>query len=218
MRRADVGSGKLAASTRLDSVGRGTTMTADVSSSYSGAPTTGHSGLARTGLALFGGAAVIVGGILLFNPYAAVRTLALLLGLSLVIGGCLEIALGWESGRRAAAILLGAVLIVGGLLAAFWPEATVWTLAVLTGVSLLVHGLARVAVAFAARAQVPRWGWLALAGAVNVAVGILVLAWPEVTVLILSVMLGVQVLAFGVLVLFAAFSGSRSHAQPSPAA
>jgi uncharacterized membrane protein HdeD (DUF308 family) len=193
-------------------------MTADVSSSYSGAPTTGHSGLARTGMALFGGAAVIVGGVLLVNPFAAVRTLALLLGLSLVIAGCLEIALGWDSGRRASAMLLGAVLIVGGLLAAFWPEATVWTLAVLTGVSLLVHGLARVVVAFAARAEIPGWGWLALAGAVNIVVGILALAWPEATVLILSVMLGLQVLAFGALVLVAAFSGSRSHAQPSPAA
>jgi uncharacterized membrane protein HdeD (DUF308 family) len=193
-------------------------MTADVSSSYSGAPTSGHSGLARTGLALFGGAAVIVGGILLFNPFAAVRTLALLLGLSLVIGGCLEIALGWESGRRVSAILLGAVLIVGGLLAAFWPEATVWTLAVLTGVSLLVHGLTRMVLAFTARAEVPGWGWLALAGAVNAVIGILALAWPEATVLILSVMLGLQVMGFGVLVLVAAFTGSRSHRQPSPAA
>jgi uncharacterized membrane protein HdeD (DUF308 family) len=193
-------------------------MTADVSSSYSGAPTSGHSGLARTGLALFGGAAVIVGGILLFNPFAAVRTLALLLGLSLVIGGCLEIALGWESGRRVSAIVLGAVLIVGGLLAAFWPEATVWTLAVLTGVSLLVHGLTRMVLAFTARAEVPGWGWLALAGAVNAVIGILALAWPEATVLILSVMLGLQVMGFGVLVLVAAFTGSRSHRQPSPAA
>jgi uncharacterized membrane protein HdeD (DUF308 family) len=193
-------------------------MTADVSSSYSGAPTSGHSGLARTGLALFGGAAVIVGGILLFNPFAAVRTLALLLGLSLVIGGCLEIALGWESGRRVSAIVLGAVLIVGGLLAAFWPEATVWTLAVLTGVSLLVHGVTRMVLAFTARAEIPGWGWLALAGAVNAVIGILALAWPEATVLILSVMLGLQVMGFGVLVLVAAFTGSRSHRQPSPAA
>jgi uncharacterized membrane protein HdeD (DUF308 family) len=218
MRPADVGNGRLAASTRFDSVGRGMTMTADVSSSYSGAPTTGHSGLARTGMALFGGAAVIVGGILLFNPFAAVRTLALLIGLALVIGGCLEIALGWESGRRASAILLGAVLIAGGLLAAFWPEATVWTLAVLTGVSLLAHGLARMVLAFAARAEIPGWGWLALAGAVNVVIGILALAWPEATVRILSLILGLQVLAFGVLVLVAAFSGSRSNAQPAPAA
>jgi uncharacterized membrane protein HdeD (DUF308 family) len=189
-------------------------MTADVSSSYSRAPA-GHSGLARTGMAVFGGAAVVVGAVLLFNPFAAARTLALLLGLVLVISGLLEMALGFESHRRASSILLGAVLIVGGLLAAFWPGVTLWTLAVLTGVSLLVHGIGRIALAFVARAEVPAWGWLALAGAVNIVVGILALAWPEVTVLVLSVILGFQVLAFGVIVLVAAFSGSRS--TPSPA-
>jgi uncharacterized membrane protein HdeD (DUF308 family) len=188
-------------------------MTADVGKSYSGAPAAGHSGSARTGMIIFGVVAVGVGIFLLFNPFAAVRTLALLLGLSLVIGGCLEIVSGWDSHRRASSLLLGAVLVVGGVLAAFWPEVTVWTLAVLTGVSLLVHGIARIAVAVVARSEVPGWGWLALAGAVNVVVGILALAWPEATVLVLSVVLGLQVLLFGVLVLVAAFAGSR----PAPA-
>ena len=184
-------------------------MTADASSSDLGTRA-GHSGLARTGMAVFGGAAVVVGGFLLANPFAAARTLALLLGLALVISGLLELALGWGSDRRASSILLGAVLVVGGLLAAFWPGVTLWTLAVLTGVSLLVHGIGRIAVAFIARAEVPAWGWLALAGAVNIVVGILALAWPEATVLVLSVLLGFQVLIFGVIVLVAAFSGSRS--------
>jgi uncharacterized membrane protein HdeD (DUF308 family) len=168
-------------------------------------------------MALFGGGAVIVGGILLFNPHAAVRTLALLLGLSLVIGGFLEIAVGWDSGRRAWSIVLGAVLIVGGVLAASWPQATLWTLAVLIGVSLLIHGIARIFVAFAVRAEVPSWGWLALAGALNVVVGIVALVWPQVTVLILSVILGLQVIAFGVIVLFAAFAGSRTPHAPAAA-
>jgi uncharacterized membrane protein HdeD (DUF308 family) len=188
-------------------------MTADVGKSYPGAPAAQHSGFARTGMIVFGVVAVCVGIFLLFNPFAAVRTLALLLGLSLVIGGCLEIVSGWDSRRRASSLLLGAVLVVGGVLAAFWPEVTVWTLAVLTGVSLLVHGIARIAMAVVARSEVPGWGWLALAGAVNVVVGIVALTWPEATVLVLSIFLGLQVLLFGVLVLVAAFAGSR----PAPA-
>ena len=188
-------------------------MAADVSSPYGGAPSTGHSGPARTGMAVLGGAAVLLGIFLLFNPFAAVRTLALLLGLALVISGIMEIALGWESGKRVSSLVLGAILVVGGVLAAFWPEVTVWTLAVLTGVSLLVHGIARIAMAVVARSEIPGWGWLALAGAVNVVVGIFALAWPEATVLVLSVVLGLQVLLFGVLVLVAAFAGSR----PAPA-
>ena len=188
-------------------------MTADVSSSHSGAPAARHSGMARIGLAVLGVATVLVGALLLVNPFAAVRTLGLLLGLALVIGGCLEIASGWESGRRVLGILLGAVLIVGGLLTAFWPAVTVWTLAVLTGLSLLIHGIGRIALAFAARAELPTWGWLALAGALNVVLGILALAWPEATVRVLSLILGFQALVFGVFLLIAAFSASRSHAR-----
>jgi uncharacterized membrane protein HdeD (DUF308 family) len=187
-------------------------MTADVSNPYAGVPSTGHSGLARTGMAVFGGAAVLLGIFLLFNPFAAVRTLALLLGLALIISGVLEIALGWESSKRVMSLVLGAILVVGGLLAAFWPEVTVWTLAVLTGLSLLLHGIGRIAVAFMARSEVPGWGWLALAGALNVAAGILVLVWPEATVFVLSLILGIQVLGFGVCLLAVAFTGSRSAA------
>jgi uncharacterized membrane protein HdeD (DUF308 family) len=186
-------------------------MTAGVSPSYSGAPTSGHGGMARTGMAVLGAAALIVGGILLFNPYAAVRTLAFLLGLALVIGGCMELALGWDSGRRASSLVLGAILIIGGLLAAFWPAVTVWTLAVLTGVSLLIHGVTRIALAVIGRAELRGWGWLALAGGFNVVVGILALVWPEATVVVLSLILAFQVLAFGVCLLVAAFLPSASR-------
>jgi len=180
-------------------------MTAGVSSSYSGAPAGRRTGMGRTGPVVLGVAAVVVGGILIFNPYAAVRTLALLLGLSLVVGGCLEIVAGWDSGRRLSSTVLGGLLILGGLLTAFWPGVTVWTLAVLTGISLIIHGLTRIMVAFMGRAEIPHWGWLALAGAVNLVFGILALAWPEATVVVLSLILGFQILAFGIVLLVAAF-------------
>jgi uncharacterized membrane protein HdeD (DUF308 family) len=187
-------------------------MSANLSSPYAGAPSTGRSGLARTAMAVFGGAAVLLGIFLLFNPFAAVRTLALLLGLALVVSGVMEIALGWESGKRNSSLVLGAILVVGGLLAAFWPEVTVWTLALLTGVSLVLHGIGRIAVALMARSEIPAWGWLALAGVLNVVAGVVALVWPEVTVLVLSFILGLQVLAFGVCLLVVAFAGSRSGA------
>jgi uncharacterized membrane protein HdeD (DUF308 family) len=188
-------------------------MSAGVSSSHSGAPSTRHSGMGRMGLAVFGVAAVVVGGILLFNPYAAAKTLALFIGLALLIGGLMEVAAAWDSDRRAPGLVLGAVLIVGGLLTLFWPGPTLWTIAVLTGISLLIHGIGRVALAFAARAQLPSWGWFALAGALNIVIGILALAWPEATILVLSLMLGFQILIFGAFLLVAAFMTSRAPAH-----
>jgi uncharacterized membrane protein HdeD (DUF308 family) len=186
-------------------------MTADVSG-HSPAPAAKRSGGARVGIAVFGVAAVLVGGFLLFNPYAAARTLALLFGLALFIGGCLEISMAWGSDRRVLAILPGAILVVGALVTAFWPGVTLLTLAVLTGLSLLFHGIGRVVLAFMGRSELPGWGWLALAGAFNIVVGILALAWPEATVLVLSLLLGAQVIVFGLFLLVAAFAGSRAYA------
>jgi uncharacterized membrane protein HdeD (DUF308 family) len=193
-------------------------MTTDVARSPSGVPPVGHSGIVRTSMAVLGGAAVIVGVVLLINPYAAAHTLALLVGLALVIGGCMDIASASDSDHRASGLVLGAILVVGGLLAAFWPGVTLWTIALLTGFSLLLHGIGRTAIAVAGRKEIPGWGWLALAGVLNIGVGILALAWPQATVLVLSLVLGFQVLVFGVLLLIAAFfPGPRSPAEGGPA-
>jgi uncharacterized membrane protein HdeD (DUF308 family) len=186
-------------------------MSTDVTGPHPGV-TPVRSGPVRAGMVALGIAAVVVGVVLVANPFAAARTLALLAGLGLVVAGLLEIAVGRETGRRGPGLLLGAVLVVGGVLAAVWPDVTLWTIALVTGLSLVLHGIARTALAVAARGQLPGWGWLALAGVLNVVVGVLALAWPEATVVVLAVVLGVEVLLFGVLLLVAAAVGpSRSR-------
>jgi uncharacterized membrane protein HdeD (DUF308 family) len=180
-------------------------MTANVSSSYAGASPTRHTGT-RVAVGLLGLATLVIGVVLLFNPVAAARTLALLLGLAFVVGGLLEIAVGWDAEkRRWASFALGAVLVIGGVLAVVWPGITLLTLAWITGLSLIVHGAARVGLAVVARHETSSWGWLALAGAVNLLIGVLAIAWPQATVLVLSLVLGAQVTVFGVLLLVAAF-------------
>lgn len=185
-------------------------MSANVTSPYAGAPSK-HTGL-RVGAGLLGALAVIVGVVLVFDPVAAAASLALLIGLSLIVGGLLEIAAGWDSGRRAGAVVLGAILVVGGVLAVAWPGVTLWTLVLITGMSLIVHGIGRVGLAVAAHDEIPGWGWLVLAGAINVVVGVLAVMWPEVTVRVLSLILGLQIIFFGVLLLAAAFLRPRTPA------
>jgi amphi-Trp domain-containing protein len=67
-----------------------------------------------------------------------------------------------------------------------------------------------------ARSEVPGWGWLASASVVNVVAGIAALVWPDATVFILSLILGFNVLTFGVCLLVVAFTASRS-AEPAAA-
>jgi uncharacterized membrane protein HdeD (DUF308 family) len=178
-------------------------MATDVSSPYA-APPTPRRGV-RLAAGLLGLAVLALGVVLLFHPTAAVHALALLIGAAFVVAGLLEIAVGWNSGRRGAALVVGALLIVGGILAAAWPGATLWVIALIVGLSLILHGIARVVLAVSAREEIPGWGWLAFAGVVNVLVGILAIAWPQATALVLSLVLGIQIALFGGLLLCAAF-------------
>jgi uncharacterized membrane protein HdeD (DUF308 family) len=186
-------------------------MTASVHSD-AGAPASDHTGL-RIGVAVLGLATTVVGIVLLGNPLAAARTLALLAGSAFVLGGLLEIAAGWDTRLRSGSAVLGAVLVVGGLLAAMWPGVTLWAIALITGLAFLAHGIGRVALAVALRHEVRNWAWLALAGALGVLFGILALVWPQATVLVLCLVLGAQITFLGLLVLAAAFLPDRASSR-----
>ena len=179
-------------------------MTANVSSPYAAAPS-GHKGL-RVAVGLLGLAVVALGIVLLFNPVAAARSLALLLGLALVFSGLLEMAVGWDAERRRwGSFVLGAILVVGGVLVALWPGVTLWTLVLITGLSLIVHGAGRAGLAVVGRDEIPGWGWLVALGAVNVIVGVLAIVWPQATVLVLCIVFGLQVLFLGLALAVAGF-------------
>ena len=192
-------------------------MTASVSDAPTGTGPRRHTGL-RIAVALLGLATFVLGVVLLANPAEAAHTLALLMGLALVLGGLLELAVGLDSRSRWGSVGLGGILIGGGILAMVWPGVTLWALALVTGFSLLAHGIGRIVLAVATRHEVPRWPWLALAGAFGVLCGVLVLVWPEATVLVLSLVLGAQITAFGMLLTVAAFLpyGTTSSVPAGP--
>lgn len=192
-------------------------MTASVSDRYAGASSSRHTGV-RIAVAALGLATMVLGVVLLLNPTGAARTLALLLGFAFILGGLLEIAHGWDSPSRWGTVVLGGVLIVGGLLAIAWPDSTLRVIALIAGISLMAHGVGRFMLALVARHETKGWMWLAAGGVLGFVAGVLALAWPEVTVLVLSLVLGAQVTVLGLFVLAAAFlpSGTRSAVPPAP--
>ena len=93
-------------------------------------------------------------------------------------------------------IVAGVVLVVGGVLAAVWPDITLWVLAVVVGIDLIISGVARIM--GAVQLRVEGWGWLLFGGMVSVVVGVLALVWPGATILVLGVLLGLRMLLFGI--------------------
>jgi uncharacterized membrane protein HdeD (DUF308 family) len=142
-----------------------------------------------------GAVSAVLGAILMLDLFAAVTTLALLAAFGLIVTGIGELMTAGRY-RSTLGIVAGAVLVVGGVLAAAWPDITLWVLAVVTGIGLLISGVARIMGALSLRVE--GWGWLLFAGVLSVIVGLVALAWPGATVLVLGLLLGLRMLFFGI--------------------
>ncbi|HEY8527488.1 MAG TPA: DUF308 domain-containing protein [Acidimicrobiales bacterium] len=152
----------------------------------------------------------VVGLLLLFDLAEAVRALALFVAFGLIVEGLGEL-LAMGRYRTPLSMLAGAVLVVGGVLAVAWPGITLWALAVIAGVDLLIHGAARVAGALDRSSRPEGWRWILAGGVVSLVAGVLALAWPAATVLVLAIVLGVRLLAFGLAEIAFAFTLREVH-------
>jgi uncharacterized membrane protein HdeD (DUF308 family)/alpha-beta hydrolase superfamily lysophospholipase len=92
---------------------------------------------------LAGTAWIIVGVILLAWPDITTNALAVVVGMSLIIGGVLDAAAGLRNAtdERLAAVISGIASVVFGVLALSWPSVTVLVVAVVFGARLVLVGL-----------------------------------------------------------------------------
>lgn len=114
---------------------------------------------------VFGGVALVTGGVLLRYPMEGLQALTLVIAGFFVIGGIAKLIGAWQVGRRwrrAAGLrpvrgwgwlaLSGAVsLLLGIVLFAGLPIASTWALGLIVGVDLVFLGLSEIAFAMALR-------------------------------------------------------------------
>jgi uncharacterized membrane protein HdeD (DUF308 family) len=150
-------------------------------------------------VSIIGGIALLVLGIwLITNLYDSVVVLAWLVGASLIVAGVLEVlALHGERGIGWAVWISGLLLVAAGVAVIVWPDITLWAVAVLAGLGVMLAGLVRVVVAFAERDE-PDFVLNLGIGALGIVIGALVLAWPEATLMVLALILGIRFVVSGV--------------------
>ena len=95
--------------------------------------------------------------------------------------------------------MLAAFWAVTGVLALAWPDVTLWALAFVVGVGLLAVGAAAIIFAIQYHRQLPMWGLALVDGVLGVVLGVMALVWPEATVLVLAILLGLRVLFRGIM-------------------
>jgi uncharacterized membrane protein HdeD (DUF308 family) len=150
-----------------------------------------------------------VGIWLILSPEVAIATLALLLSIALFLNGLSELVTAGDRSHPWVGYVLGGLFLVAGVVVLLRPGKSLWFLAVVVGIAVITTGVMQVAVAIMDRERIRHWVLLAVLGVVGIVVGILAIAWPDITVWVLALLIGIRLLIFGVVQLAIAF-GLRS--------
>src|SRR5271154_2432850 len=93
-------------------------------------------------------------------------------------------------------ILLGILAVIVGIVAIAWPGVTILALVILFAVYAFMDGGLQAARAFSSRAAGPVFGHLLL-GLVDLAAGVIALAWPAPTAFVLVIVVAAWALVSG---------------------
>lgn len=173
----------------------------------SSAGTTPAGASTRLRWAAVGALAVVVGLVLLARPFSSLTVLRTLISVGLLI--LAAAALPDEGDRRSWRTVVAAAIAALAVVAAVWPGATITTIAWLAGVGLVVEGVAGL-VSGLRRDADERFAAI-VGGLAGVVFGVLALAWPDVTILVVAVVFGARLVMAGLQRLWWSLSGRRSE-------
>jgi uncharacterized membrane protein HdeD (DUF308 family) len=106
-------------------------------------------------------------------------------------------------------ILLGILAVIVGIVAIAWPGVTILALVILFAVYAFMDGGLQAARAFTSGSAGPVFGHLLL-GLIDLAAGVVALAWPAPTAFVLVIVVAAWALAGGVAEFFAGFGSGES--------
>lgn len=157
----------------------------------------------------YGFVTLLAGIVVLAWPGETLLVLAVLFGVQLIVSGVFRFVGALASddltgGTRVLLALLGVLSVIIGLWAVRHVLLTLLALVVFLGIYWVINGAIEVFTALSHRG-LPERGWTAFMGLLSAIAGIIVLAYPGLSLLSLAVILGVWLLVFGVMEMVLAF-------------
>lgn len=172
-------------------------------------------------LVLRGIAALIFGAICFLYPVVGLSSIVFVFGIYLLVDGVFDIVGSLRAmahhERWGLLLLEGIADIVIGLVALAVPVVAVAVWTIILGAWAIVTGALMVAAAF--RLHTGHGNWLlGLGGAVSIIWGVLLLVWPLVGAVVLTIWLGAYAIVFGIMMIaFGLRLRARHVAGPAPA-
>jgi uncharacterized membrane protein HdeD (DUF308 family) len=158
---------------------------------------------------------VLIGLLVLAWPGATIRIIAWLFAIQLLVAGVLQLVSAFSAergpGGRVLFALLGALSILVGLLCLREPLQTALVLGLLIGAMWVVQGVAGMVHAIANESGAAR-GWAITSGVLSVLGGAVVLVYPGTSLVVLTWLFGIVLVAVGVVLVAQGLSTRRSPA------
>ena len=146
-----------------------------------------------------------VGVLLLVAPHRTLSTLAVILGIYLLVVGALWICVGIAVKEvRGAGLWRGVIALIAGAIVIRHPSDSITVLALAFGIFLMVAGVFELVAAVEYR---ERRGWRILEGLVDLAVGILIVSWPQFGIYTFAIVLGISLIVRGIVEAWLALAG-----------
>ncbi len=151
----------------------------------------------------WGGLTLIAGAVVLAWPGPTVDAVAILFGVYLLAAGIAQIVVAFSLHRSASVRVLwfisGALSLVLGVLAFrhFDQGYPILFLAIWIGIGFIFQGFAEVAVAMS-YSELPYRGWHVFLGVISVIAGMVVLASPFASILVVAIVTGAWLVVIGI--------------------
>jgi uncharacterized membrane protein HdeD (DUF308 family) len=131
--------------------------------------------------------------------------LAVIVGIYLMVVGALWIGVGIAvKEARRLGLWRGLLAVVAGAILIRHPADSITVLALIFGIVVLVAGVFQLVGAIE---NAERRGWHILAGLVDLAIGILIVSWPQFGIYTFAIVLGISLIIRGAIEAWLAFSG-----------
>jgi uncharacterized membrane protein HdeD (DUF308 family) len=162
----------------------------------------------------------VVGVLLLFWPHRTLSTLAVILGVYLLVVGAIWVGVSLAvKEARGVGVWRGVIALLAGVILVRHPTDSITFLALALGICLLFAGVFELVAAVEtsdrsretpASGVSPRFGqrgWRILEGVVDLAIGILIVSWPQFGVYTFAVVLGISLIVRGLVESWLALAG-----------
>ena len=158
-------------------------------------------------LLLLGILSVGFGALLIFWPGKTLAVLTTVIGLFMVVAGVARFFVGvfdTDREQRILMVIAGIVGVVIGVAIVQNPQAAIKVVVLLTALFWIISGMIDLFRGLS-DAALPDRSVRVVFGALSAVFGVVILAWPDITVGVLAVLMGIYVVFFGILEVLAAF-------------